>query len=38
MDSPSPEASPAKSVIEELDALRSEFRSALLAYAGRLEE
>jgi len=38
MDSPSPEASPAKSVVEELDALRGEFRSALLAYAGRLEE
>jgi hypothetical protein len=38
MDSPSPEASPAKSVIEELDALRNEFRSALLAYAGRIEE
>jgi hypothetical protein len=38
MESPSPEASPAKSVVEELDVLRSEFRSALLAYAGRIEE
>jgi ADP-heptose:LPS heptosyltransferase len=33
-----PDASPVKSVIEELDGLRSEFRSALMAYASRIEE
>ncbi|MDD5198307.1 MAG: hypothetical protein PHC88_00760 [Terrimicrobiaceae bacterium] len=39
MDSnPPEEASPAKSVIEELDILRIEFRSALQAYASRIEE
>jgi len=38
MDPSPPEASPAKSVVEELDTLRAEFRSALLAYAGRIEE
>ncbi len=38
MEANSPEASPAKSVIEDLDHLRNEFRSALLAYAGRIEE
>lgn len=38
MEPTSPEASPAKSVIEELDSLRNEFRSALLAYASRIEE
>jgi len=38
MDIPLTESSPAKSVIEDLDALRTEFRSALLAYAGRIEE
>lgn len=38
MDSDSVETSPARSVVTELDALRDEFRSALQAYASRLEE
>ncbi len=38
MEAEAPEASPAKSVSEELDALRAEFRSALSAYASRIEE
>lgn len=38
MDEDAPESSPAKSVVEELDALRDEFRSTLSAYASRLEE
>lgn len=32
------ETSPAKSVVDELDGLRDAFRSALQAYASRLEE
>ncbi|MGH8047026.1 MAG: hypothetical protein ACREKL_07245 [Chthoniobacterales bacterium] len=38
MDSPSPEASPAKSVIEALNTLQEEFRLALQAYAARIDE
>jgi hypothetical protein len=38
MDSTSPEASPAKSVIEALNALQEEFRAALQAYAARIDE
>ncbi|HEY5791795.1 MAG TPA: hypothetical protein VIS74_00760, partial [Chthoniobacterales bacterium] len=38
MEANPPEASPAKSVIEDLDALRNDFRSALMAYASRIEE
>lgn len=38
MEADAPESSPAKSVVEELDALRAEFRAALSAYASRIEE
>jgi hypothetical protein len=38
MDSSSPEASPAKSVIEALTTLQEEFRVALQAYAARIDE
>jgi hypothetical protein len=37
MDSSSPEASPAKSVIEALTALHEEFRASLQAYAARID-
>jgi len=38
MDSPSPETSPAKSVLEALTTLQEEFRTALQAYAARIDE
>lgn len=38
MDSSSPDTSPAKSVIEALTVLQEEFRSALQAYASRIDE
>ncbi len=38
MDSTTLEASPAKSVIEALDALRGDFRAVLQVYAARMDE
>jgi len=37
MKEPTPDASPMKSVVEELESLRSDFKSALESYSTRIE-